>query len=240
MTKKRKLELSPRLQLLADWVPDGARIADVGTDHAFLPVWLMLNGKVSSAIASDLREGPLARGAETAEEYGLADHIEMRLCSGLAGIDPTEVDVVIIAGMGGENIAQILAAAPWTSDGKHTVLLQPMSKMDLLRHFLSDNGYEITREQLVRDRGTVYPVMEVKAGHMHLTLGQLHAGVKLNRDPLQDRALIERIIRCHSVVAGLKRTGRPEDIKKADEIRDLIGELLTMREEWRHANSSGN
>ena len=63
MTKNRKLELSPRLQLLADWVPSGVRIVDVGTDHAFLPVWLMLNGKVSSAIASDLRPGPLARGA---------------------------------------------------------------------------------------------------------------------------------------------------------------------------------
>ena len=236
MAKNGKLDLSPRLQLLADWVPAGARVADVGTDHAFLPVWLVIHGKVASAIASDLREGPLARGAETAEEHGVADRVEMRLCNGLAGFAPEETDVVIIAGMGGENIAQILAAAPWTADGAHTLLLQPMSKMDLLREFLANNGYEIVREQLVMDRGTVYPVMEVKAGHMKLSRGQLHAGVKLFHDPLQDRALIEKIIRQQAVVAGLNRTGRAADQEKADAVRDLIGELLVMREEWRCAN----
>ena len=240
MTKNRKLELSPRLQLLADWVPLGARIVDVGTDHAFLPVWLMLNGKVSSAIASDLRSGPLARGTETAKEYGVADSVEMRLCAGLDGIKATEADVIIIAGMGGENIAQILKAAPWTADGAHMLILQPMSKMELLRQFLSDHGYEIVAEQLIMDRGTVYPVMKVQAGHMKLTEGQLHAGVKLLHDPLQDRALVERIIRCYAVIAGLKRTGRPEDAKKADEIRELIGEFLVMREEWRDANRAAN
>ena len=236
MAKNGKLDLSPRLQLLADWVPEGARVADVGTDHAFLPVWLVIHGKVDSAIASDLREGPLARGAETAREYGVADRVEMRLCNGLNGIAPEEADVVVIAGMGGENIAQILAAAPWTADGAHRLLLQPMSKMELLREFLANNGYEIVREQLVMDRGTVYPVMEVKAGHMELSIGQLHAGVKLLHDPLQNRALIEKIIRQQAVVAGLNRTGRASDQEKADSVRDLIGELLAMREEWRCAN----
>lgn len=237
MAKTGKLELSPRLQLLADWVPSGVRIADIGTDHAFLPVWLVLHGKVVSAIASDLREGPLARGGETAREHGVAHLVEMRLCNGLTGIAPEEADVVIIAGMGGENIAQILSAAPWTADGAHIMLLQPMSKTEVLRSFLVHNGYEITREKLVMDRGTVYPVMEVTAGHMELSQGQLHAGVKLLHDPLQDRALIDKIIRHQAVVAGLNRTGRVADQEKADAIRDLIGEFLEMREEWRRVNS---
>ena len=236
MAKSVKLDLSPRLQLLADWVPSGARVVDVGTDHAFLPVWLVLHEKVVSAIASDLREGPLARGAETAKEHGVANRVEMRLCNGLAEIGPEEADVVIVAGMGGENIAQILEAAPWTADGAHTMLLQPMSKTDVLRYFLAHNGYEIIREKLVMDRGTVYPVMEVKAGYMELSQGQLHAGVKLLHDPLQDRSLIEKIIRHQAVVAGLNRTGRESDQEKADRIRDLIGEFLEMREEWRRAN----
>ena len=90
------------------------------------------------------------------------------------------------------------------------------------------------------DRGTVYPVMEVKAGHMKLSRGQLHAGVKLLHDPLQDRALIEKIIRQQAVVAGLNRTGRAEDQEKADAVRDLIGELLVMREEWRCDNCPSN
>lgn len=240
MTKNRKLELSPRLQLLADWVRPGAKIADVGTDHAFLPVWLTLAGKVSSAIASDLRKGPLERGRETAGEYGVGDRVEMRLCAGLEGIAPEEADTIIIAGMGGETIVHILEAAPWTSDGTHTLLLQPMSKMELLRSFLADSGHTIIREQLVMDRGTVYPVMEVTAGHMKLTRGQALAGVKLQHDPLQDRALIWLIIRCQSVLAGLNRSDKPADREKADALRDLMGELLEMREEWRHANRSSN
>ena len=176
----KHLELTPRLQLLADWVPQGARLADVGTDHAYLPVWLSLHGRVSCAIASDLRKGPLERARQTGSTYG-AENIDYRLCNGLADIRGDEVDTVAIAGMGGETIAAILSAAPWTKDGKHTLLLQPMTRSAQLRRFLMENDYVITREALVRDRGTIYPVMEVQAGEMELTLGQLHGGAKLLR-----------------------------------------------------------
>ena len=231
----RQLELSPRLRLLADWVPQGARIADVGTDHAYLPVWLVLNGRVSSAIASDLRPGPLERAGETCRRYGTAG-IDLRLCPGLDRIRPQEADTVIIAGMGGENIAAILAAAPWTADGAHTLLLQPQSREEALREFLMDHGYAIRREALVLERGTYHPAMEVTAGHMALTPGQLHGGAALLHHPLEDRYLIQKILRFQSAVAGLNRSERPEDRQKADALRDLITELLQMREEWRHAN----
>ena len=113
----RNLELTPRLRLLADWVPPGARLADVGTDHAYLPVWLRLHGRVVSAIACDLREKPLARARETGRAYG-ADGIDYRLGNGLEVVEPEEADTIVIAGMGGENIAAILARAPWTSAGR--------------------------------------------------------------------------------------------------------------------------
>lgn len=228
----KQLELTPRLQLLADWVPQGARLADVGTDHAYLPVWLSLHGRVSCAIASDLRKGPLERARLTGRTYG-AEHIDYRLCSGLADIQPHEVDTIAIAGMGGETIASILADAPWTGDGRHTLLLQPMTRSAQLRRFLMENGYVITREALVRDRGTIYPVMEVTAGEMELTLGQLHGGAKLLHDPLGDRYIIEKIIRLQGAVVGLARSAAPG---KADAVRDTITALLEMREEWRHAN----
>ena len=111
----KHLELTPRLRLLADWVPQDAKLADVGTDHAYLPVWLVLHGRVASAIASDLRKGPLERARETGRTYG-AERIDFRLCNGLADIRPEEADAVAIAGMGGETIAEILAAAPWTRE----------------------------------------------------------------------------------------------------------------------------
>ena len=231
----RQLELSPRLQLLADWVPQGARLADVGTDHAYLPVWLTLHGRVTSAIASDLRKGPLERARETGRTYG-AEGIDYRLGDGLAFIRPEEADTIVIAGMGGENIASILAAAPWTADGQHTLLLSPHTKAEELRLFLMDHGYAIRREALVRDRGTLYPVMEVTAGEMTLTPGQLWGGAGLLHDPLGDRYIMEKIVRLMGAIAGKNRSERLEDREKADRLRDTVTALLAMREEWRHAN----
>lgn len=231
----RHLELSPRLRLLAGWVPPGARVADVGTDHAYLPVWLTLHGRVASAIASDLREGPLARARETGRTYG-AERVDFRLCDGLSGIRPDEADTVVIAGMGGENIAAILAAAPWTADGAHTLLLQPQSRAEDLRRFLSEHGFRIVRESLVRDRGILYPCMEAAAGREALTLGQIYGGAKLLHDPLGDQYIITKILRLQSAVAGVNRAGGPENQEKADGLRDILTALLSMREEWRHAN----
>lgn len=231
----KRLELSPRLALIASWIPQGAKLADVGTDHAYLPVWLTLQGRVTSAIASDLRRGPLERARETGRTYG-AEGIDFRLGDGLAFIRPDEADTIVIAGMGGENIAAILAAAPWTADGRHTLLLQPQSRANSLRRFLMDHGYAITREALVRDRGTIYPVLEAAAGKMELTLGQLHGGAKLLHDPLGERYIIEKIIRLQGAVAGLNRSAAPADREKADGLRDILTALLSMREEWRHAN----
>ena len=232
----RQLELSPRLQKLADWVPEGAQLADVGTDHAYLPVWLTLHGRVTSAIASDLRKGPLDRARETGRTWGVEDRLDFRLGNGLAGICPNEADTIVIAGMGGENIAAILAAAPWTADGRHRLLLQPQSRAEILREFLAESSYEICREALVLDRGHLYPVMEAVAGKMILSPGQLFCGAKLLHDPLGEQYIIEKIIQLQGVVAGRNRSANQEDRNHADLQREIITDLLAMREEWRRAN----
>lgn len=233
-----ELELTPRLRLLADWVPQGARLADIGTDHAYLPVWLILHGQISSAIAADLRKGPLARAGETAASYGVS--LDLRLGNGLEKVRPEECDTVVIAGMGGENIAAILAAAPWTAEGRHTLLLQPQTKAEELRRSLMENGFVIRREALVLDRGILYPVMEVVEGEMRLSLGELWGGAKLLSDPLGERYIIEKIIRLMGAIAGLSRAKRKPDQERADQLRDIVTALLSMREEWRRANRSGN
>lgn len=240
----KQLELTPRLQLLADWVPQGAAFADIGSDHALLPVWLVLRGRLRGCIASDLRPEPLRRAKATARQWDVRG-IQFRLCDGLSGIRPQEADVIAIAGLGGENIAAILAKAPWTKDGKRVLLLQPMTRAEVLRRFLADNGYAIRREALARERGILYPVMEAVGGEMSLTRGQSYGGAKLSRDPLGDRYLIETILRLQNALAGLSRgirTGRgsPADAERADELRDVLTELYAMREEWRHANRPGN
>lgn len=240
MAQRTKLELTPRLRALADWVVPGSRIADVGTDHAYLPVWLVLNGRVDRAVAGDLRRGPLERAEQTGAEYGVSGRIDFRLCDGLSAVSGGEVDTIIVAGMGGETIASILASAPWTADGNHTLLLQPMTRAEELRAFLAEHGYRINRERLVLDRGTIYPVMQAVAGKMELSLGQLHGGAALTRDPLEGRFLSEKILRLLGAVAGLNRSGAPADSEKANRQRDVITALLEMKEEWRRANGSDN
>ena len=98
---EKRAELSPRLPGVAEMIPEGARLADVGTDHAYLPVWLLQNGRIPSAIASDVREGPLSRARATARACGCFERMSFRLCDGLSGIAPEEVDALVIAGMGG-------------------------------------------------------------------------------------------------------------------------------------------
>lgn len=226
-----KPELSPRLRMLADWVPPGARLADVGTDHGYLPVRLALEGRIDSAIASDLRPGPLERARASGARYGVSG-IGYRLCDGLDGVGAGECDTVIVAGMGGENIARILSRAPWTADGRHTLLLQPQSRAEELRRFLAGNGYAIREERLAEERGTLYVAMRVTAGGMSLTRGQALGGAALSKDPLGERYIIQKIVRLQMALAGRKRSGE----ETAEELRADITALLELWEEWRHAN----
>lgn len=107
----KKLALQPRLHMLARLVPEDCRLTDVGTDHGYLPVSLLQQGRIPSAIASDIGAEPLEHARRTAMQYGVTD-IDFRLCPGLSAIAPEETDVIVIAGMGGETIIAILQAAP--------------------------------------------------------------------------------------------------------------------------------
>lgn len=171
-----KLELSQRLAAVAALVPDGARLADVGTDHAYLPVSLILDGRISGAIAADIRPGPLDHARRTAAEYGVTEQLDFRLCDGLRGISPGDCDVITIAGMGGETIAHILSQALWTRENVR-LILQPQSTQDVLRRFLAESGFRIRSERVVREGERWYPILEVEGGAMEaLSAGEAVAG----------------------------------------------------------------
>ena len=153
----RELQLQPRLKLLADLVPQGARLTDVGTDHGYLPVYLLQRGKIQQAIASDVGREPLEHARRTATEYGIRG-IDFRLCDGLSGVAKEETDTIVIAGMGGDTIVSILSATPWTKRNT-LLLLQPMTKTEMLRQWLADNGYAFQLERLVWDKGNLYPIL---------------------------------------------------------------------------------
>lgn len=228
--KMRELALQPRLQLLADMVPAGSRLADVGTDHGYLPVYLLQQGRISRAIASDIVDGPLQHARQTAAEYEV-DGIDFRLCPGLDAIAPHEADTVVIAGMGGETIQAILSAAPWTADGSHLLLLQPMTKVEYLRKWLVDNGYAFTEERLVWDKDHLYPVFAVRGGTQPpLTAAQQYGGVLLDGDPLYGAYLDERIGKLQKTVEGLQKSSVVESAVKVKELTELCRILKEKRD----------
>lgn len=221
----KELQLQPRLQMLADLVPSGAILADVGTDHGYLPVYLLQKGAIKRAIASDIGAEPLDHARRTAEEYGAA--LELRLCDGLAGIAPHEVDTVVIAGMGGESIISILSAAPWTKDGCR-LILQPMTRQELLRRWLAENGYHFTTEHLVEDKGAIYPILCVVGGEQPtLSEAETYAGLLLADDPLYGEYLTRQMARLQKIADGMRRS--QDKACKADALDSLCEALAEKR-----------
>lgn len=232
---KRPFSLSPRLQAVADLVPAGAKLADVGTDHGRLPVWLIQHGVVERAVCSDLRPGPLSRAKALAERWQVSDRAVFRLCDGLSEIAPYEADVITIAGMGGETIAEILHAARWSNQPGHIYILQAMSGMDGLRRYLSGNGFAILGEVLVEEGDTLYVVLLAQPGEMKpLTEGEIWVGRQNTGldSPLRSRYLAQELEKLRRAVAGLERSRRPEDMEKKKWYELAAWEVAQMEKEW--------
>ena len=150
------MKLSPRLAAVAELVPCGARVADIGCDHGYLSLHLIASGRAEGCIASDIREGPLSSARANVTAAGQSGRISLRLADGLAAISPEEVTCICIAGMGGDTMREILTAAPWATRGGHALVLQPQSHADTLRCYLSGLGFSIREERIVEDRGHLY------------------------------------------------------------------------------------
>ena len=155
----RRVKLSKRLKALVDLIDDGASVADIGTDHGFLPVYLAQTGLARRIIASDISPASLERARSTAAKYDVSEDITFFTAPGLDRIAPTDVDTIVIAGVGGETILSILKDAPWTRQRKCRLILQPQTKVDILCRFLYDNGYLIKETKSVLDRDKYYTVI---------------------------------------------------------------------------------
>lgn len=155
------ITLDKRLSAVAALVRPGSRLADIGTDHAYLPVHLVQTGVCPSAIASDIGAGPLEAARHTVTANGLTSEIALRLGDGLSTVTAEEVEDIAIAGMGGETIAAILEAAEWVKDSRLRLILQPMTKAEDLRRWLLQNGFSVLEEHLIQDKRHLYPVLAV-------------------------------------------------------------------------------
>ncbi len=158
----RILKPCGRLSLCAEMVREGSRLADIGTDHGYLPIELCLDEKIPSALACDINPLPLRSAEENIAKFHLSDRIKTRLSDGLKEVSSDEVDDVVIAGMGGELIRDILAAAIWVKDEEKRFVLQPMTHHEDLVRWLYENGFTIIDQKAVLDDGKYYTVLSAR------------------------------------------------------------------------------
>ena len=153
------MELSKRLQAVANLVSDGMRVADVGTDHGYIPIYLMKTGKSPSVIAMDINRGPLLRAQEHIALYNF--QIETRLSDGVNQLNVGEVDCVVIAGMGGALTIKIMEEGQAVFRNLKEFVLQPQSEIFKVRQYLCENQYKVVQEDMILEDGKYYPMMKV-------------------------------------------------------------------------------
>lgn len=227
-----QIHLSARLQAIADLIPEGSSVVDVGTDHGYLPIWLAQRGRCKKLAASDVHRGPLEHAKRSAKEFDLEERIEFALCSGLQFKNSREYDTVVIAGMGGETIQMILEQDPWALE-KCTLILQPNSKIETLQEWLREQNCGIQMARLVKDSGRIYQILVVSGhgGVVKHTPGQdlVDPLYFQQREPLLPEYLKVLIEKYQRSVDGL-RQGQVSD-GRLELTEQLLEELRAMEKE---------
>ena len=228
-----KIPLSKRLQVCCGFVAQGDRVADIGTDHGYLSIWLLQKGIARSVIAADIVPGPLSAARRNAERFGVADKIEFYLSDGVQSI-PRDFDTMVCAGMGADTMISILEAAPWLQDAKYRLILQCQSKTPQLRKYLSDHGFRICEESVLRDGRFLYTVMEVsfRPGHI-LSPGEIYFPPALleNPGPELPEYYQSVLFRLRRALQGQKDSPDAAMQAALRELENLPSELNFLKEE---------
>lgn len=223
------MKLSPRLEAIAKIIQEDpvGTVADIGTDHGYLPIGLIEVGGVQRAIASDLNPGPLESARAAVLEAGLSDLVDLRLGSGLETLAVGEAQAAVIAGMGGVLIASLMAESVQVARSLDYLVLQPMQARSELRQWLAANHYDIVESVVVREGEKFYEIMKVKNGSMpELSWSDIHLGYRVTSS--EDYiAFIEYRIRVQQqVIEGLKKGKRWEQLVTAHEALERMKERL--------------
>lgn len=161
--------MTPRLQVIADNVLRNKSMADIGTDHGYLPVYLMEKGWITKAVAADINKKPLEKAKNLVAKSGFGAQIETRLGSGLSVLVPDEAATIVVAGMGGYLIRDLLEADQQVAISAKRLVLQPMNNASILRHYLEENGFKIVNEDLAQEERRVYEIIVAEKGNMSIT-----------------------------------------------------------------------
>lgn len=242
------MDLSRRLYTVASAVTPGCRLADVGTDHGYVPIFLMERGLCEHAIAMDINKGPLERAVEHIEKEGLSDKIETRLSDGMMKLQAGEVDSVIIAGMGGDLISRILRAREDLLEEGLELVLQPQSEWFKVRHSLHDMKYQIVKEWFLKEDGKYYTVIKAIPGEeFYETESEYAYGSILEEEcyPVLEEYLDREIAKKEAIMASLKASmagitetetmeeGKKNLCRNEQRIEELDLEIRHMKERLR-------
>lgn len=228
MKNFQKINLDNRLFLCAKNVRPGKFVADVGTDHAYLPIWLVLNNLIPYALATDVREGPLLNAKKNIVKFNVENKVNTRLSDGLDSINHDEVDDIVIAGMGGELIIKIISRAGWLKDNCKHLILQPMSAEPELREFLAREGFKINLEQAVVSSGKVYTVMSAVFDAPFSNFDRIYPYVGRLRDNLTPEACLYVEKTARDLKNKLKGYKITKNFENADELQYIISELEAL------------
>ena len=226
----KRRALRERLSAIASFVKPGARLCDVGSDHARLPIWLFNEGIIGSAVITDIRPSPLFRARAGIERAGYMARSQFFCCDGLSDLPRGDFDTAVMAGMGGETIAGILERAPWLKEG-YSLILQPNSGAYELRKLLCENGYKITGGRIAFEKGRYYCIITAEGGDMPpYSECELHAGREyvLAEDPLFGEYADHMIGALKSAAEGMTRSGQEEN-GRAGALLALIEEIEKMK-----------
>lgn len=178
-----QVQLSQRLKDVARYVPQGARLLDVGSDHAYLPIYLLEAGQITSAIAGEVVKGPYESALANVSASAFSDKIQVRLANGLAAFEAEDgIDTITICGMGGRLIADILEAGKAKLAPVNRLILQANNREDDLRQWLMENGFKLVAETIMTENGKYYEIMVAEAGQMQLSDRELRFGPHLMKE----------------------------------------------------------
>lgn len=227
------MKLSKRLKTIASLVSAGSIAADIGTDHGYVPIFLVSEGISPSAYAMDVRTGPLERAAEHVRDCGLEEKITLRLSDGLEKLQPGEADTIIIAGMGGELICRILEEGRHVWESTEHLILSPQSELSAVRHYLEENGFAIVQEKMLKEEGKYYVVMEVGHGRMKFTRP---CDYEFGRDLIEKRdPVLAEFLKQEKALFAEILTSLPEQASESTEKRKKeLAEKIRWIEEAEH------
>jgi tRNA (adenine22-N1)-methyltransferase len=238
------MKISKRLQKIAEWVPAGSAVADIGSDHALVPLYLVTNGISDRVIAGEVNEGPFQTARANVARMGLQEQIDVRKGDGLRVIQPGEVSVIILAGMGGGTILEILSEGREKLSGVKRLILQPQGDIAQVRVWLGQNGWVIRDEDLMEEEGLLYEILVAERGSpAALTMEEEEFGPILLRQghPLLPLKLQQEIERAERVLKSLAESGSEMAAQKRREwenrwrwLREVMERVSNRQENDRH------